>query len=377
MGVNSMTRAITKQKFFNKNMAEIGKKSVEFENDKEGFERWYEEEFQKYIKENNLEYLFEENNGVEVVSAEELPTTALVLGENNQVIDVDSSDIQSDEVVERMKSVINKVADSLESQGIIEPKKPVTKGLVFDHLVVKDPEAAAAVDNGAHTIKVEENQVVQTTLFDNSKIISAFPDMGRIQEIIRTTEGWDVEMIPLYNDFIVCTLYVDGAVTNKVFIVDYKGEFMNNLPKIFLINGGFVDESEVIHLSDALNLINYLKGVQITATQEEIVTPEQRKIARYIVNYGTPKVHDKFRNKFETICVEKVLPFIETQILPSYPDASFAIDSFKDSTHWNLSCTPNIPYRFGESGGACKSIIYIHAEGLDKEGHLLVTPTFG
>lgn len=366
--VKEIKKIRAEQNFFGKHGIEITKKKIELKDNKEKFDKWYDDEFQKFIREQNLVDLFTETN---------LPM--IMLPGNPEVITVDPKDIVEVDVIEKtmenIKSAVSQAADSLQNNEIIEPQ-PVKKGLIFDHLVVPNPEAAAELDHGAHTIKVEEG-AVQRTLFDNSQIISKFPDMGRIQDIIRTTEGWDVEMLPLYNDFIVNTLYVNGVATNKVFIVDYKGEFMNSLPKIFLINGGFVDESEAIHLSDGLNLINYLKGVQITQPQEQIVTPEQRRIARYIVNYGTPLVHERFRNKFESICIEKVIPFLENIILPNHPDASFAIDTFKDSTHWTLTCTPNVPYRFGESGGSCKSVIYIQANGLDNDGHLLITPTFG
>ena len=392
VNVNPLRRATARQDFFNRNMKEIAKKKIELKDDKEKFDTWYDEEFQKYVKEEHIEDLFVEVEApteevkMEEVKEEDIPPALLtepevITVEDPLVLNGDKSDdakvtAEIDSLSSKISSVISKAADSLKSSEIIEPKKPVTRGLIFDHLVVKDPDAAAASDNGAHSIKVEEG-TVQRTLFDNSQIISKFPDMGRIQDIIRTTNGWDVEMLPLYNDFIACTLYENGVATNKVFIVDYKGHFMNSLPKIFLIKGGFIDESEAIHLSDALNLINYLKGVSITQPQEQIVSPEQRKIAKYIVNYGTPLVHERFRNKFESICIDKIIPFIEGAILPQHPDASFTIDTFKDSTHWTLTCTPNVPYRFGESGGSCKSTIYIHANGLDKDGHILVTPTFG
>lgn len=364
--VNSVDQLIVRQKFFNKHMEEYAEKKVEFEDQPEQFQKWYDEEFNKFVNEWGYGDLFKDPEP-EVVSKEDIPDP-LLLSDPEKVVDVADTTIQS------VRSVIDRVADAFASSEIIEPKQ-VKPGLTFDHLVVDDPEKAAATDSGSHTIKIEQNPV-RTTMFDNSKIISTFPDMGRIQDIIRITEGWDVEMITLYNDFIVCTLYVNGAVTDKVFIVDYKGEFMNNIPKIFLIKGGFIDESEAIHLGDASNLINYLKGVPIIPSPEEIVTPAQRRIARYIVNYGTPAVPENFRNEFEKICLEKIVPFIESSILPSYPDASFGILMFKDPTHWELGCTRDIPFRFGEAGAICQSHICIHADGTNEEGKLIVTPHF-
>lgn len=364
--IKSVEKMNIRQKFFNKHMDEYAKKKVEFKEDNESFEKWYNAAFKEFIKEWGYEDMFiDEYPEVEVVEEMSAP----LLLDPPKVIDVEN--YQVDNTFNSMRSVVNQVADSLASEGIID-KNPIKKGLIFDHLVVKDPEKAAAVDNGMHTIKVEDGPVT-ITMFDNSQIISKFPDMGRIQDIIRITEGWDVEMLLLYGEFIVCTLYINGAVTNKVFIVDYKGRFMNNIPKIFLIKGGYIDESEAIHLDDAPNLINYLKGIPITPSSEEIVTPVQRRISRYIVNYGTPKVGESFKNEFESICIDKIIPFIETQIIPTHPDAAFAIVNFEDQTHWEMECTNSIPYRFGEVGSICRSNICIHAEGLDKDGKLIVT----
>ncbi len=379
--VKSLEIAKIKIDFKTKYFDEITEKMIELKNDENAFIAWHDEKFNQYIKEEELEYIFKDEIEAEVV--EEVPTTAMLVANTEDVVEVKEEDIVDEDLLKTTLNNLSNVfsmqpADALASNEIIEPKKEIKSGLTFDHLVVKDPTVSTTFEHDPSSINVKEGPGgLNITLFDNSGIISKFPDMGRIQDIIRTTDGWDVEMLPLYDDFIVCTLYANGGATNKVFIVDYKGHFMNSLPKIFLIKGGFIDESEAIHLSDALNLINYLKGVEITQPQEDIVTSDQRMIAKRIVNYGTNLVHDRFKHNFEKLCVEKVIPFIENQILPTYPDASFAIDTFKDTNHWGLSCTPNVPYRFGESGGTCKSIIYIHADGLDKEGHLLVTPTFG
>lgn len=313
------------------------------------------------------------------VNAELVSSVPLLQEENNPGTFSSQTAVTEVEICEVdpiTTNISEKIAERMGSENIVNPSnnKPM-QGLVFDDLVVEDPEMAAALDvKGEHTIHVEQTNP-NIPLKDNAEVLAKFPNMAKIQEIIRNL-GMDVEMNLLYNEFILCNVIQNGLATNKIFIVDYDGNYMNNLPKIFLMEDKFVDESVVIHMGDNLNLLNYIKGVKIKQSPEQVVTDAQRKVGRRIVNFGTHLVPDSEYPEFTELCVNKVIPFIEEIILKKFPEASFYISNYTDKSHWVLTCNPNVPFRFGELEGLTKSIIYIHASGFDNEGRLLLTPSF-
>lgn len=294
------------------------------------------------------------------------------------VIEIEPNEIRI-EPIEALSS-ITQMADALlervNSDEIMQDKKPeeekkeVRPGLTFDHLVSSDPEAEMVKYPEYVLPTIPETSI---PLKDNFDMISNFPEMNRIQEMVRSL-GMDIEMIPLYEKFILCLIVSnEQQIPSKSFIVDYEGNYMNKTPKIFLGSmGAFVDQWPAIHFNDNENLINHLKGLPIIQTPQPIVTDSQRMIGRYIINY--PKsIPDNDVAEFENLCVTKILPYIQNNIQPSIaPDCSFRITEFSNPGVWSMVCDSKTPYRFGEMESLTNKVIYIKGTGFDDNGRIII-----
>lgn len=298
------------------------------------------------------------------------------------VIEIEPNEIRIEpEPIEALSS-ITQTSDALlervNSDEIIQDKKPeeekkeVRPGLNFDHLVSSDPEAEMAKHPEYVLPTVPETSI---RLKDNLDVISNFPEMNRIQEIVRNL-GMDIEMIPLYEKFILCLIISDNQqIPSKSFVVDYEGNYMNKIPKIFLsVVGAFVDQWPAIHFNDNKNLVNHLKGLQVIQTPKPIVTKSQRMVGRYIINYPYSKIiPDNDVTAFENVCITEIIPHIQNNIQPSIAsDCSFRITEFSNPGVWSMVCDSKTPYRFGEMESLTNKVIYIKGAGFDDNGRIII-----
>ena len=318
------------------------------------------------------ERIFEElddNKDDVVVSENENSSTPLL-------IEVAPEDIHVEPIESSIQITQDQpIAETMNSETVINKEesnhKKVIPGLKFDHLVVHDP-AEEIAKHPEYVIPIPPE--TQNPLVNNLEVISEFPEMNKIQEIVRNL-GYDVDMSVLYDKFIVCMI-LDNGVQNpyKFFLVDYEGYYMNKIPKIFLSEmNKFIDEWPVIHFNDSENLINHLKGSPIIKRPKPIVTNTQRKIGRYIINYGRHVNDEEETAKFEKICVSKIIPYIEKEIKPLFPECSFRITEYSNPGVWTLICDSKTPYRFGEVESLTNKVIYIRGTGFDENGKILIS----
>lgn len=244
-------------------------------------------------------------------------------------------------------------------------KKKVKPGLCFDNLIIRD-------EIERHPEFVIPTDTVGAPLIDNAEIINHYPQMGKIQDIVRNL-GYDVEMVMLYGEFISNIVMVNGVQDpSKFFVVDYNGSIINSTPKIFLNQmNKYLDDCPVIHFGDMENLSNHLKGNPIIIRPQKIVTDVQRTIMKYVVNYNASKIKDA--EKFEEIMINKVIPLIEKEFRSKIPNCPFAITNYKGPANWDLVSDKMIPYRFGELESGIGENIYIHANGYNADGTIKVT----
>lgn len=192
----------------------------------------------------------------------------------------------------------------------------------------------------------------RTGKYDNSTVINQFPDMATIESIVLNSindKEMDIKMMIYEDSFIVCEVFKDGEY-HKKFVVDYDGKFMNELRKIFLIEGNLVDESKAIAFSDNLQLLNFIKGIKVTEPKVKLVTNEERFIAKRIVNIGTKLVPQDDYPEFKKILKERIIPkVINGSIAKEIPDISYRIVTYMDKYHWTLVSDSETPIRFGKA----------------------------
>lgn len=192
----------------------------------------------------------------------------------------------------------------------------------------------------------------RTGKYDNSTVINQFPDMATIESIVLNSindKEMDIKMMIYEDSFIVCEVFKDGEY-HKKFVVDYDGKFMNELRKIFLIEGNLVDESKAIAFSDNLQLLNFIKGIKVTEPKVKIVTNEERYIAKRVVNIGTKIVPQDDYPEFKKILKERIIPkVINGSIAKEIPDISYRIVTYMDKYHWTLVSDSETPIRFGKA----------------------------
>lgn len=254
---------------------------------------------------------------------------------------------------------IEKVIETVESlnsnEAIKEPD--IRPGLIFDNLIIPENQQPPV-----------NSEFVLSNYIDNNSIINKFPEMGKIQETVRSL-GVDITMTELYNKFVI------GETTNgKRIIVDISGLYMNELPKIVLWDIGVRPENcNIIHLNDIENLINYITDKVLVNRPESVVTNNQRIISSVIVNYGTQSVHKQDKNIFESLMIDKVVPFIKNNLCPKYPGITFRIDNYVAPGKWDLICDDKTPMMFGVNERLIPIHVLIHSEGLTKDDSLNLT----